>query len=80
MTIYEGFTMENRGFEALGVPPKRVKHENIKGPTYKQNKLCWQVRGAFDRRWCDQSQSNMRPILGATFNCACHHNAVCVRL
>jgi hypothetical protein len=32
--------MENRGFEALGVPPKRGQHENTKGPIYKQNKSC----------------------------------------
>jgi hypothetical protein len=71
--------MENRGFEALGAPPKRGKHKNTKGPIYKQNKSCCQVRGAFDRKWCDRSQSTMRPILGTTFDCKCHHSAMCVR-
>jgi hypothetical protein len=46
--------VENRGFEALGAPPKREKHENTKGPIYKQNKSYCQVRGAFNRRWCDR--------------------------
>jgi hypothetical protein len=71
--------VENKRFEALGAPPKRGKHENTKGPIYKQNKSCCQVRGAFDRRWCDRSQSSMRPILGATFDRKCHHSAMCVQ-
>jgi hypothetical protein len=70
--------VENRGFEALGAPPKHGKNENTKGPIYKQNKSCYQVRCAFDRRWCDRSQSSMHPILGATFDRKCHHSAVCV--
>jgi hypothetical protein len=71
--------VENRGFEALGAPPKRGKHENTKGPIYKQNKSCYQVRCVFDCRWCDRLQSSMRLILGTTFNRKCHHSAVCVR-
>jgi hypothetical protein len=72
--------VENRGFEALEAPPKCGKHENTKGLIYKQNKLCCQVRGAFDRRCCDRLQSSMRLILGATFDRKCHHSAMCVRL
>jgi hypothetical protein len=62
--------VENRGFEALGAPPKCGKHKNTKGPIYKQNKSCCHVRGAFDRRWYDRSQSSMCSILGATFDVA----------
>jgi hypothetical protein len=50
--------VEIRGFWALGVPSKREKHKNIKGPIYKQNKSCCQVRGAFERR---ELRSNVLP-------------------
>jgi hypothetical protein len=47
--------MENRGFWALEVPPKRGKHENTKGPIYRQNKMSCQARGALDCRRCNRS-------------------------
>jgi hypothetical protein len=35
MTIYEGFTVENRGLWALEAPPKRVKQMNTRSPIYR---------------------------------------------
>jgi hypothetical protein len=55
--------VENKGFWALEVPPKRRFTRKHKGPIYKQKTMCYQVRGALDRRLCDRSQSRMHSIV-----------------
>jgi hypothetical protein len=60
--------VENRGFEALEVPPKREKNEIQRSSIYRQNQVCCQVRGVLDRRWCDRLQSHMRSTVCSAFD------------
>jgi hypothetical protein len=60
--------MENRGFEALGAPPKRGKSKIYTRSIYKQNKSCCQVGSVLDCRRCDPSQSCMRSTVCSAFN------------
>jgi hypothetical protein len=66
--------MENREFEALEAPPKCENHEYTRSPIYKQNKMCCQVRGAFDRNPACVRSSDVRSTTVASQCCV--HSSV----
>jgi hypothetical protein len=83
MTFRSVYNEERGGFGPQRAPqthPKREENENTLSPIYRQNKMCCQVRGAFERR---ELRSNallhafdvlvrVRPQM--------HHRAACVRV
>ena len=62
MTIYEGYTVKNRGFWALEVPPKRQNQIKTTRPYLYTN------ISVLPGQRCDRSQSCMRSIVYSAFD------------